>query len=41
MVIKEDCEPLGSGHDGLQTLKLAYAIYDSVSKECVVRLKGK
>lgn len=32
-------EPLGNGYDGLQALKLAYAIYESARKSCVVKLK--
>lgn len=39
--IKETREPLGSGCDGLQALRLAYAIYDSASKERAVKLKNQ
>jgi len=39
--IKDNSEPLGNGLDGLQALMLAEAIYDSVRKECVVRLKDR
>lgn len=37
--INENREPLGNGYDGLQALKLAYAIYESAQKSCVVKLK--
>ena len=37
--IKEGREPLGNGDDGLQALRLAYAIYESSSQGCVVRLR--
>lgn len=36
--IKDDREPLGSGYDGLQGLKLAYAIYESARNGCIVKL---
>jgi len=36
--IAEDREPLGNGYDGLQALKLAYAVYESAEKGCVVKL---
>ena len=36
--IKEGREPLGNGYDGLQSLRLAYAIYESNSQGCVVKL---
>ena len=37
--IKEDREPLGNGYDGLEAIKLAYAVYESAQKGCVVKLK--
>ncbi len=37
--IREQREPLGNGYDGLEAVKLAYAIYDSAHKGCVVPLK--
>lgn len=37
--INENREPLGNGCDGLQALKLAYAIYESARKSCVVKLR--
>lgn len=39
--IKENREPLGNGYDGLQALRLAYAIYDAASKECVVKVEDR
>jgi len=36
--IKEDREPLGNGSDGLEALKLVYAVYESNNKGCVVKL---
>lgn len=38
--INESRQPLGSGHDGLEAIKLAYAVYESARKGCVVRLNG-
>ncbi len=37
--IKENREPLGNGHDGLEALKLAHAIYESAQNGCMVKLK--
>jgi len=37
--INENREPLGNGYDGLEALKLAYAIYESAEKNRVVKLK--
>jgi predicted dehydrogenase len=37
--IDEDREPLGNGYDGLEALKLAYAIYESDRKGSVVKLR--
>lgn len=37
--INENREPLGSGYDGLQALRLAYAVYESAQKSSVVKLK--
>ena len=39
--IKENREPLGNGYDGVEVLKLAYAIYESDRKGCVVRVEGE
>ncbi len=36
--IKENREPLGNGLDGLESQKLASALYDSARKNCVVSL---
>jgi len=36
--IRENREPLGNGLDGLESLKLAYALYESARKSCVVSL---
>ncbi|MCJ7668609.1 MAG: Gfo/Idh/MocA family oxidoreductase, partial [Anaerolineae bacterium] len=36
--IREDRKPLGSGYDGWQALRLAYAIYESAATGCVVKL---
>ena len=36
--IKEGREPLGNGYDGLQALRLAYAIYEASNQGCVVKL---
>ena len=38
--IKENREPLGNGHDGLEALKLAHAIYESAQSGCMVKLKS-
>jgi len=38
MAIRENREPLGNGLDGLESLKLAYALYESARKSCVVSL---
>jgi predicted dehydrogenase len=38
--INDNREPLGSGYDGLQAIKLAYAVYESAQKGCVVKLNG-
>jgi predicted dehydrogenase len=35
---KENREPEGNGYDGWQTLRLAYAVYESNRKGCVVKL---
>ncbi len=37
--IRENREPLSSGYNGLQALRLAYAIYESARKSRVVKLK--
>ena len=39
--IKENREPLGNGSDGLESLKLAYAIYESARENRVVPLSGQ
>lgn len=36
--INEGRQPMGNGHDGLEAVKLAYAIYESAQKGCVVSL---
>lgn len=36
--INENREPLGSGYDGWQAIKMAYAVYESARKGCVVKL---
>jgi len=36
---EENREPLGNGHDGLEALRLASAIYDSAGRGCAVRLE--
>jgi len=36
--INESRQPLGSGRDGLEAVRLAYALYESAQKGCVVRL---
>lgn len=36
--IKEKRQPLGNGYDGLEAVRLAYAIYESAQKGCVVKL---
>lgn len=36
--IDHNRQPLGSGHDGLEAVKLAYAVYESAQKGCVVKL---
>lgn len=35
--IEENREPSGNGYDGLQALRLAYAVYESARSGCVVR----
>jgi predicted dehydrogenase len=37
--IRENREPSGSGHDGLQALKLAYAVYDSSKQHLIVKVE--
>jgi predicted dehydrogenase len=36
--ISENRQPLGSGYDGLEAIRLAYAVYESAQKGCVVKL---
>jgi predicted dehydrogenase len=36
--INENRQPLGSGHDGLEAVRLAYALYESAKNGCVVKL---
>lgn len=36
--INENREPLGNGYDGLEAVRLAYAIYESALKCCAVKL---
>lgn len=36
--VREDREPLGSGQDGLEALRLAYAIYESADSGSVVKM---
>jgi predicted dehydrogenase len=36
--IKENREPLGAGTDGLEAIKIAYAIYESVRKKRVINI---
>ncbi len=36
--IAEDRQPLGNGHDGLEAVRLAYAVYDSSAQKRVVAL---
>ena len=38
--IQEDREPLGNGYDGLQALRLVYAIYESAAGSKIVKLAG-
>lgn len=38
--IREDREPSGSGNDGLQALKLVYAIYESARRSSAVKLNA-
>ena len=38
--IEEGREPLGNGYDGLEALRLVYAIYESAAKGQIVRLAG-
>jgi predicted dehydrogenase len=38
--INENREPLGNGYDGSKAVELAYAIYESAQKGCVVKLKA-
>ena len=37
--IREEREPEGNGYDGLRAVELAYAIYESARKGCVVKLR--
>jgi len=36
--IQEDREPLGNGKDGLEAVRLAFAVYESARRGCAVRL---
>lgn len=38
--IREGREPLGNGHDGLEALRLVYAVYESTSTGHVVQMKN-
>jgi predicted dehydrogenase len=38
--IQENREPLGNGYDGLEALRLVYAVYESVAKGKIIRLAG-
>lgn len=37
--VSDNREPSGSGYDGLQAINLAYAVYESAQKGCVVKVK--
>lgn len=39
--IEEGREPLGSGYDGLEAIRLAYAIYESARGGCAVKIEPR